>query len=379
MRAYVPSPIATFTLAFESPRCDETATLPTLDTYPGYDLTNERAVCGTRDFARHPAAFWHGEDPTASAMEVPRLLMSEIAARRVKVVLTGEGADEVFGGYHWFRLERLTRPLARLPLSLRRALLAGGVLSRLRPRFARTLVAPAAMGRARYEHLVGLTAGLDLGLFAPEVRQQWPSAEAMATTDLVLPERFGRWDPFTQLQYYDLKWRLPEFIMQHVDRASMACSLEARLPFLDHEVVELCARLPTRLKMRWLKEKAILRRAMAPHLPAAIVQRPKRALGAPGTEWLRAPLPEFAATLLSEQSLRATGYFEPTAVARRLAAHQAGQADHAAVLLGVLNVQLWETTIRHGGRAGAGPAAGVALHGTSSHQTDSHDRTIVAR
>jgi asparagine synthase (glutamine-hydrolysing) len=344
MREHVPSPVATFTLAFEDPRIDETATRPTLDHFPGYALTNERAVCGADDLARLPRVLWHHEDPFISGVEISRQRLAELAARRVKVVLTGEGSDELFGGYPWFGLDRLLRPLAHLPPALRRPLLLGGLAPARWPRASAVLLAPPAMTMARYRPMVAPFYEPVDRLFTADLRRQIGATPEL-DDDLDRPAGFERWHPFTQLQYYEIKVRLPGFINHGLDRSSMAASLEARVPFLDHKLVELCAQVPPALKMRWLREKHILRLAMRDCLPRAIVAREKRGLSAPLISWLRGPLPDFARDLLSERCLRATGYFEPAAVADLLTRHRAGSANYAHQLVAVLTVQLWDAML----------------------------------
>ncbi len=126
-------PVESYTLGFAHAACDEIAGQRILSDFDGYDLPNRRAICGPGDLARLPEALWYQEDPTTSGLEVPRLLLAELAARRFKVVLTGEGADELFGGYPWYRIDRFLRPFAGLPLpaapgprALRRPLAAHG-------------------------------------------------------------------------------------------------------------------------------------------------------------------------------------------------------------------------------------------------------------
>ena len=157
-----------------------------------------------------------------------------------------------------------------------------------------------------------------------------------------MPEGFSKWDPLVQLQYYELKIRLPDFILHHMDRTSMAYSLEVRVPFLDHKVVEFCAAIPPSLKLRGLTEKYILRKAMQPLLPREIYHRKKRGLRAPFKQWMQEKLPEFAEELLSARSLRAKGYFKPEIVERMLAQHRTGAKDYGVLLIGVLAVQLWD-------------------------------------
>ncbi|MBA2448284.1 MAG: asparagine synthase (glutamine-hydrolyzing) [Chloroflexi bacterium] len=351
-------PVQTFSVAFEDPAFDEVRHQRTLDRFPGYDLSNRSVVCGAVHFELFSKAAWHLEDPWTNAVQVPRLLVSEAAARDVKVVLTGEGSDEVFGGYPWFSADRLLRPFARLPLPLRRMLAAFPPIAKRWPGGSRLLRAPLPMSLGRYRALI---APVDLiflpRLFTADWRQSLSRVDGGAS-ELRLPPDFRAWHPFAQLQYYELKIRLPDDIVHELDRTSMAYSLEARVPFLDHELVELCARIPGSLKEKGPREKDILRRAMAGHLPAEIAQRKKRGLTSPRAAWLRGRLPDFAAELLSERSLADKGYFDPRVVAQLLAQHRAGAADHASSLLAVLGTQLWDDLFMRGCRPPAQPRPG---------------------
>jgi asparagine synthase (glutamine-hydrolysing) len=134
---------------------------------------------------------------------------------------------------------------------------------------------------------------------------------------------------------------MPDFIVRELDRSSMAHAVEARVPFLDHELVELCSRIPPQLKMRWFKEKYILRRAMRDLLPAPVLHRPKRGLEAPVDSWFRGPIPESIEDVLSPSALRRNGYFHPAEVAHLLARQRTGHRRFGRQLLGVAAVQLW--------------------------------------
>ena len=342
MSRLIGRPIDTFTLAFEHADFDEVRSNLTLDRFPGYGLIGHRVDCTARDIALLPKAIWHSEDPVMAASDIPRMLLSEASAKRVKVVLTGEGADEVFGGYGWYRVEQVLRPLSRLPFGLGAPL--GAVLARRHRRASRVYQGPVEMGEERYARLV---APLNSGpaVLSPDVRQALATRRRPGGDDgdaLPLPPGFRGWHPFEQLQYFETKIRLPDRIELSLDRASMAYSLEARVPFLDHELMEFCARIPPWLKMRWLQEKAILRRAVHRLLPREIAQRKKHPLAAPFRHWLRAPLPDFAAQLLSESHVRATNYFDPAAVQRLRADLLGGDDTCERPLMAVLAVQLWD-------------------------------------
>jgi len=343
-------PIHTASLSFNSPGMDEIRTQRTLLDFPEYDLISRVYVCTARDFTRLPEAMWFSEDPTTSGIEVMRLLTAEASAHDVKVILTGEGADEVFGGYPWFQFDKLLRPLARLPLPVKRMLLLGSLFPKRFPRVSGMFLAGPEMNVDRYRTSVGWgRPAATHRMFSPDLRLRVANAQASGW-ELELPEAFDRWHPFAQLQYYELNVRLPSFINHTLDRGSMARSVEARVPFLDHELVEFAARIPPSLKMKGLREKHILREAVADLLPREIADRKKRGLRAPTEAWLRGPLPEFAAELFSERSLRRKGYFDPAGVQELLKEHRSGRSDWTYDLLGVLALQLWDEIFVQGNR-----------------------------
>lgn len=339
-------PVETFSLGFAHAACDELAGQRLLSDFDGYDLPNRRAVCGPGDLARLPEALWHQEDPTTSGLEIPRLLLAELAAPRFKVILTGEGSDELFGGYPWYRIDRFLRPFSVLPRPLRRGL--GSLAGRWRPMLGRGLEDPRGADLRRYALMAGIRTPEHDGLLAPDLAPPpgWTPAQ---DAGVPLPPEFRRWHPFSQLRYLDQTVRLPEFIAHLLDRSTMARSLEARVPFLDHELAQLTAAAPPRIAMRLLQEKALLRRAVRDLLPREITLRKKRGMTAPVHDWLAGPLPEFAEELLSPRSLAEKGHFVPGAVAALLQEHRRRklQGTH---LIGVLSVQLWDEIFVRGRR-----------------------------
>jgi asparagine synthase (glutamine-hydrolysing) len=347
----IAGPLPTFTLTFDDRAYDETWRQRTLDRVPGHELPNERIACDRRLLERYPDALWHTETPAGGVLDLLRLVLSEGAARHVKVVLTGEGADEVLGGYLWFLIDRLAGPLAVLPAPLRRAAILAPLGPARRAYVRRLLLGPRAMGIERYARLIGPLGGERRHtVFSAEVRRQLdasPEADGGPAAFGRLPGR----DRFVQLQELDLSLRLPAYINLTLDAASMAFGLEARVPFLDHELVELCARIPARLKLRRLREKHVLRRALAGALPDDIRWRRKRPLMAPLAAWLRGSLPAFTEELLSPTRLRASGYFEPAAIERLITEVRTGRGVDARLLLMVLGVELWDALFRH--RVGA--------------------------
>lgn len=343
-------PVHAVSLAFAHPGMDEIRGQRTLLDSAAEGLISRIHVCTPEDFIRLPEAIWFAEDPSASGVEVMRLLAAEASARDVKVVLTGEGADEIFGGYPWFKFDRVLRPLAALPPLVKRTMLLGPLLADRFPRLSGMLMAGAKMDAERYRATVGWGRdGKPRRLLAP-VLAAAVDGVTESGWELDLPAAFSRWHPFAQLQYYEFNVRLPSFVNHTLDRGSMARSLEARVPFLDHELAEFAAGIPPALKLKGRREKHILRKAVADSLPRAIVRRRKRGLRAPTTDWLRSPLPEFASELLSERALREKGYFDPACVRRLLEEHRSGRKAWTAELFSVLSLQLWDEIFLRGYR-----------------------------
>ncbi|MFO7955483.1 MAG: asparagine synthase (glutamine-hydrolyzing) [Candidatus Brocadiia bacterium] len=333
-------PIDTFSLTFEESGYDEVRSQVTLATDDDRVRTNRRVHCTPGDFALLPRVVWHSENVSTSGIEIVQQLLARETRRDYKVVLVGEGSDELFGGYGWFWSDKVLRPLARLPLWLRRLSLLGPLMPRLFPRASRLHTAPAEMNLERYRALTW-TGRVEAPSppFSPDlealIRGAGPSEDGV-----VRPDQFHVWHPFNQLQYYDLAVRLPGFGLQMLDHSSMAGSVEARVPFLDHKLVEFCAQIPPGLKMRGRREKHVLREALDGVLPAPLVRRPKKGLRAPYRDWLRGELPEFAAEMLSERALRRKGHFDPGGVVRLLQRHRRGEEGCGRALMGCLVVQL---------------------------------------
>jgi asparagine synthase (glutamine-hydrolysing) len=336
---FASAPIQSVTLGFDDPILDESRRFPTLDRYPGFPIENQVVRCESDDLEMFPRALWHCEEPTH--VMIPQMILSKAASQRVKVVLTGEGSDEIMGGYHWYKHDKLLGPVARVPLGIRRLMMP--VLRRL-PRWSaplsRLYLAPAGMNLQRYSAMHGPVAGpLDNALLSPEFQREMCDDEEPAFS---LPAAFHHWRPFQQLQYLDLTIRLPELITHGLDRVSMAFGLEVRVPFLDHELVEFCSRIPPTLKMRGFREKYILREALRGVLPEEIRTRRKRPLSAPVQHWWRRALPQFVEVSLSQRSLREKGYFQPAFVKELLDRHRRCEGNYGSHLSTVLAVQIWQ-------------------------------------
>jgi asparagine synthase (glutamine-hydrolysing) len=278
------------------------------------------------------------DEPFADSSALPTYLVSELAARHVKVALSGEGGDELFGGYYTYaadllalrvgRFAPLARPLVeRLPSSSRKA-----SFDYRAKRFVRGAhLAPLERHHAWKE------------IFSAEARAELTGRSGFDPVDL-LRARFAETEGaelLTRLQDVDLGTYLVDDLLVKTDRASMAHSLEARVPYLDPLVTGLALALPTRLKVRGLRKKVLLRKAAAPLLPRRIVYGRKRGFSIPAAAWLRGELEPFARDVLSAETLRRQGYFRPEPVSRLIDRHVQGQEDLSRQLWGLLSFTLW--------------------------------------
>jgi asparagine synthase (glutamine-hydrolysing) len=347
--------LRTFSLEFESPELNEAPWQRTMVAALG---TEHSALhCRRADIAAHfPDVIRHTERPIVrSAPAALYLLARQVRDHGFKVVLTGEGADEVFGGYDIFKEDKVRRFWARRPDSKWRPLLLRRLypyLGGLQSQPSRYLEAFFRTGLERpddplFSHLPRFALTRRIGQFySPELRSAIDGYDPLQELRASLPPEFASWHPLARAQYLETACLLPGYILSSQgDRVAMAHAVEGRFPFLDHRVVELGARLPPGLKVRGLREKHLLRRALGRHLPGEIVERPKQPYRAPDAESFASPdAPEYVRELLSPQAIVRSGYFEPRAVAhlvakcsRPLTAVSAG--DNMA-FLAVLSTQL---------------------------------------
>jgi asparagine synthase (glutamine-hydrolysing) len=285
------------------------------------------------------------DEPFADSSALPTYLVSELAARDVKVALSGEGGDELFGGYYTYvadlmapkvgRIAGVVRPLVeRLPSSSARA-----SLDYRAKRFVRAAHLPPLQRHHAWKEI-----------FSPDARAALlePGRRGSADPLGVYRSRYAETagaDELARLQDVDLGIYLVDDLLVKTDRASMAHSLEARVPFLDPVVATLALSLPTRLKVRGLSKKRLLRKAAAPLLPDSVTSGRKRGFSIPAAAWLRGPLVPFAREVLAEDVLERQGFFRPQAVTRLLDDHVAGKEDLSRQLWGLLTFTLWHEQV----------------------------------
>jgi len=289
---------------------------------------------------------WHHDEPFADVSSVPTYLMSKMAREHVTVVLSGDGGDEVFGGYERYVIDRRREKFEMIPSFLRRHLLLG--LSRALP--------PGAYGK-RYLSVNSLDAGpryvSSISHFDGEARKSLFSEEFLAALNGYSPESaFERIfeEPVSSARldrqmYLDSKTNLPGDILVKVDRMSMAHSIETRSPLLDHRLIEFAQTIPASLKLarsnrRW-ESKYILKRAAAGLIPDEIIHRPKQGFDVPIKYWLNREMKEMTHDLLTSPRARQRGYFNPKSVAGLLQEHNRGVRDHAHSLWALLMLEIW--------------------------------------
>jgi asparagine synthase (glutamine-hydrolysing) len=330
--------LQTFSLTFEDPEFDESGYQRQMAEHLGVRHSSIR--CTTRDIGDiFPELIWHTETPLLRTAPAPLMLLARhVHSEGFKVVLTGEGADEVFGGYDLFKEGKIRRFWARQPDSAWRPLL----LSRLYPYLSRSPVANRHFARLFfgqglhelenpfYAHMTrwSTTRGI-FKLLSPEMQASLSTAKPEDELTRQLPAQFDTWSALSRDQYIEVKTLLEGYLLSSQgDRASMAHSVEGRVPYLDHRVIEFVNSLSPRYKLRGLHEKALLRRALSPILPESIRNRVKQPYRAPDSRSFfqgDRPLP-YVQELLSESNLRRSGYFHPQAVDRLLDKCRTGRA-----------------------------------------------------
>jgi asparagine synthase (glutamine-hydrolysing) len=355
IRNYTDNYLKTFSIAFADPAFDERDHQEQMVEFLGTD--HRRIECADADVGRvFPDVIWHAEWPILRTSPAPMFMLSRLVQQNdIKVVLTGEGADEFLGGYNIFKEAKLRRFWAQVPDSTVRPLL----LKRLYP-YVQGLGHGGTFLEAFFRKSLTETERLD---YSHAIRwantaplRRFFSAEVQAVLDgydpvpevisiLKLHPAFANWTPLAQAQYIEVSTFMSEYLLSSQgDRMLMAHSVEGRFPFLDHRVIEFASRIPPRLKIRGLNEKHVLKRAMRGMLPESVYARAKRPYRAPiHRSFFGDASHAYVSELLSPEAIRATGYFYPQAVARLVkkaqSAHPLGERDNMA-LAGVLSTQL---------------------------------------
>jgi asparagine synthase (glutamine-hydrolysing) len=348
-------PVQTFCIGNTLPAYDESSDAEAVAAHLGTD--HHKLMADPSDMlAVVPEIAQHWDEPFADSSQVPTFLVSRLTRAHVKVSLSGDGGDELFAGYNrhaW--APRLWAVARRLPKSARRSF---GALRLVRVDDWDHMFEAVGLGglvRLPGDKLYKIAAVADADTpleVYDRLRSHWvdPMSVLKGPSRREKPGApFGFDAPFSQqMMLYDLVQYLPDDILTKVDRASMAVSLEARVPLLDHEVVELAWRFPMRWKIRGRSQKWILRQVLARHVPPALFERPKTGFGVPVGQWLRGPLKAWAADLLDGNGVEGDGLFDREAVIDTWTAHQAGRGNHEHQLWAILMfLSWWEANRKH--------------------------------
>jgi asparagine synthase (glutamine-hydrolysing) len=346
--------LRTFSISFDDPEFDESAYQQEATRF--LQTEHQEVRCTYRDIGRvFPDMIWHTERPVLRTAPAPLFLLSKLVRERdYKVVLTGEGSDEILGGYDIFKEAKIRRFWSARPDSRMRP----GLLKRLYPYLpnlqnqstaylqaffhvsAQDTADPFFSHVPRWE----LTSRLKM-FFSDEIRAETQSHDAYAELRAILPAGFDDWDYFCQAQYLETGHLLPGYILSSQgDRVAMAHSVEGRFPFLDHRVVEFAAGLPPSLKMKVLNEKHLLKLCAKDLIPASVRRRSKQPYRAPdGKSFFHDTRLDYVDELLSPERVRADGIFHPQAVGKLVQKFRDGKAigikDNMA-LTGILSTQL---------------------------------------
>ncbi|MFO1173567.1 MAG: asparagine synthase (glutamine-hydrolyzing) [Hyphomicrobiaceae bacterium] len=351
MQAQSTRPVKTFSIGFNEEGYNEAQHAAAVAKHLGTDHT-ELYVTAEEAQAVIPRLPDIYDEPFADASQIPTYLVSQLAKRHVTVSLSGDGGDEIFAGYNRYtHASRFNDTIARVPGSLRRlgaralkATPAGlwDTGARLIPDRKR----PRALAD-KMQKFADIVAEDGDGFYA-KLTSHWPDPQAIvigarepativsdpAVKDIV-PQFIER------MQYRDTLTYLPDDILTKVDRASMAVSLEARVPLLDHRVVALAWSMPLAFKLDGASSKRVLRSVLYRYVPRALLDRPKMGFGVPIDTWLRGPIRDWAEDLLSEKSLKSGGIFVTAPIRRRWSEHLSGRRNWQHSLWNVLMFEAW--------------------------------------
>jgi asparagine synthase (glutamine-hydrolysing) len=358
MQAQSSVPIRTFTIGFEEETYDEARHAHEIARFLGTDHT-ELYVTPQDALDVIPRLPTMYDEPFSDSSQIPTFLVAAMARKHVTVCLSGDGGDEVFGGYsRYFWGQSFWKYSQFIPRSMRSVLrkgvqsiapkqwdgLARG-LSMLLPRLGRM----KDVG-TRLHRVADVITATDMQEVYKTLISHWadPAVIVRGADEPRTRIDTSRWIGLTSstewMMATDLITYLPDDVLAKVDRASMAVSLEAREPLLDHRIIEFAWRLPLAFKVGRGSGKLILRRLLARYVPAALIDRPKMGFDVPVGAWLRGPLRDWAESLLSEDRLRGEGFLEPSPIRSMWAAHVSGRRDWDHHLWDVLMFQAWLET-----------------------------------
>lgn len=357
MQAQSERPVRTFSIGFHQPEYDEA---PYASAIAAHLKTEHTELYVSPEEARAviPLLPELYDEPFADASQIPTYLVSRLARQHVTVSLSGDGGDELFGGYTRYLLaQQIWRNISLFSIPARSRISAS--LQRVPPQTWDAFyqrIEPVVPGRYRQRLFGDKIHKLAGVLSSPDQDTLYRQLISLWKTSLVIPQHepelsIPAYDPqlltlipnyLERMMFLDLVTYLPDCILTKVDRASMGAKLEARVPLLDHRLVEMAWRLPLKYKFRNGSGKWLLRKILYRYVPPALVERSKMGFGVPIGQWLKGPLREWAEELLAVNRLRREGLLRPEPIRQAWAEHLAGHRDHQYRLWAVLMFQAWQ-------------------------------------
>lgn len=360
MQANSNRPVRTFTIGFEEREYDEASNARAVAAHLGTEHTELR-LSGSDALALIPQMPMMFDEPFADASQLPTHLVMKLARQHVTVALSGDGGDELFGGYSRYLVgPKVWDLIKHLPFGFRSALgnglaaLPAGPLNRFAGPMTRRLGVPFPGDKA---HKLGncLQHVRNFDDLYVSLVSEWRNSDAMVVDGYFannLLDNRDRWpdvhDPAARMMVLDGMTYLPDDILVKVDRASMSVSLETRAPFLDSEVMDFAWSLQMDTKLRDGRGKWLLRRLLDRYVPRQLTDRPKMGFGVPLDKWLRGPLREWGEGLVTEERLRTEGFFDAAPVREAWLRHQASEGAFGTRLWSVLMFQSWLENEKHG-------------------------------
>ena len=286
---------------------------------------------------------WHFDEPFADSSAIPTYMVSKLAREHVTVVLSGDGGDELFAGYTRYLVHQGRSAFSHMPGLLRKGLMRP-LSSRLpHGTLGRNFIHNISLDPIdRYLDSVSIFSRLNKqSLYTDGFQEQLRDGDWVTKCFHKLAARVGTGNPLDRLLYLDSKTYLPGDIMTKVDRMSMAVSLEARAPLLDHKLIDFVTQIPASMKLAGNETKHILKRAVSDLVPGEILNRPKQGFGVPVQEWINQQLRERMHEILSDSRTRERGYVKSSYLEVLLDEHERGRRDHSSGLWALLMLELW--------------------------------------
>ncbi|MCX5715330.1 MAG: asparagine synthase (glutamine-hydrolyzing) [Candidatus Omnitrophica bacterium] len=296
-----------------------------------------------------PTLVWHYDEPYADSSALPSYYVAKMTRQEVKVALNGDGGDEDFGGYERFMAARYAELFRKLPPAIRNTVM-GSIPKMIPdslppntflPRLKRFILMASRQYQERHYNWVSIFRDFEKeSLFTDEFKRELNGKNSFAYLNAMFT-KYGTADIVDSVMLVDIMTNLLDDLIVKMDIATMANSLEARSPFLDHKVMEFAASIPSGIKIKGIKLKYLLKKSMADILPKEILARQKMGFGIPRDKWFRTELKDYAREiLLSPESIR-RNYFKESMLRRLLDEHSSGRANHGAHIWSLLNLELW--------------------------------------